>query len=142
MKSRVAILTAAIVFAAASVSIAQTTQQQPRPDDRTAPQAQPGPDSPEIQTRTAAPTNRQGELPSTTTYTNPPAPVVQAEPVAPAVEVAVPEPPAPAPVVAETETTTTGTEFEELPGSASPFPSVGLAGLALVAAGVLIRRKR
>jgi hypothetical protein len=42
--------------------------------------------------------------------------------------------------MAETTTTTAGSE--ELPGSASPYPSVALAGLALITMGVVTRRKR
>jgi LPXTG-motif cell wall-anchored protein len=48
--------------------------------------------------------------------------------------------PPPAPVTAETTTTTT--EYEELPGSASPYPSLTLGGLAMIAAGIVVRRKR
>ncbi len=145
MKARITTLGAAAVFAVATAVIAQS-QPQAQPEERSAPQVQPTGEQPEIQTRTAAPSNRQGELPSSTTYTSPPAPPVAAQAPPPA-EVAV-EPPAPAPppeppapVTAETTTTTT-TEYAELPGSASPYPSLTLGGLAMIAAGIVIRRKR
>jgi hypothetical protein len=133
MKTRFAVLAAATVFVLASAAFAQETRQE---GPRSAPQAQQVPDQPEIPTRTAAPSSRQGELPQTTTYTNPPAPPVAVQ-APPPVEVQVPVEPAPAPLVAETTTT----EYEELPGSASPYPSLALGGLALIAAGVVIRRK-
>lgn len=139
MKSRILVFAAATAFAFASATLAQQVQAQP--EERSAPQSQQASDQPEIPTRTAAPTSRQGELPSTTTYTSPPAAPVAEQPAPVEVPVAeAPAPvPAPAPVVAETNTTTT--TYEELPGSASPFPSVGLGGLALLTAGILMRRK-
>jgi hypothetical protein len=68
--------------------------------------------------------------PATTTYEArtapppPPAPVVEAP--------AAPPPPAPAPAPMERET---------LPKTASPYPTVAVAGLALVAAGLSLARK-
>lgn len=139
MKTKFTTLAVATAFALGSALFAQEV----RPEGQgNAPQAQQVPDQPEIPTRTAAPTTRQGEVPSTTTYTNPPAPapVVAVEVPAPAPVVEAPVEPAPAPVVAET--TTIATEYEELPGSASAYPSLALGGLALIAAGAVIRRKR
>jgi hypothetical protein len=136
MKTKLTTLAVASAFALASALFAQEV----RPEGRGAPQPQPAPAQPEIQTRTAAPTNGQGEV--TTTYTNPPAPapVVAVEvPAPPPLAVEAPVEPAPAPVVAET--TTIATEYEELPGSASSYPSLTLGGLALIAAGAVIRRK-
>jgi hypothetical protein len=136
MKTKLTTLAVATAFALASALFAQEA----RPEGQgNAPQAQQVPDQPEIPTRTAAPTT-QGEVPTTTTYTNPPAPVVAVEvPAPPPVAVEAPVEPEPAPVVAET--TTVATEYEELPGSASAFPSLTLGGLALIAAGAMIRRK-
>ncbi|HEU5249836.1 MAG TPA: hypothetical protein VFW15_07600 [Thermoanaerobaculia bacterium] len=139
MKARITTLGAAAVFAVATAVVAQS-QPEVQPEERSAPRAQPTGEQPEIQTRTAAPSNRQGELPSSTTYTNPPAPPAAAQ-APPAAEVEMPQPaPPPAPVTAETTTTTT--EYEELPGSASPYPSLTLGGLAMIAAGIVVRRKR
>jgi hypothetical protein len=141
MKARMTTLALAAAFVFASAAFAQQTQSSPT--DRKAPQAQQVPDQPEIPTRTAAPSSGQGEIPATTSYTNPNPPAPPAEAQAPAVEAPVALAPAPvappAPMV--TDTTTTTTAYEELPGSASPFPSIGLGGFALIAAGVLMRRK-
>lgn len=137
MKTRMTTIMLAAALVVASAAFAQQTQSSST--DRKAPQAQQVPGQPDIPTRTSAPRSGQGDVPSTTSYSNPPAPPVAVE--APAVEVPVAEAPAPvpppAPVVAETTTTT----YEELPGSASSFPSIGLAGLALVTVGLVIRRK-
>ena len=138
MKTRITTLAVATAFALASALFAQEVRQE---SQRSAPQAQQVPDQPEIPTRTAAPTTGQGQLPSTTSYSNPPAPPVAVEAPPPvAVEVEVPVEPAPAPVVAET--TNVATEYEELPGSASPYPSLTLGGLALIGVGMVIRKKR
>jgi hypothetical protein len=138
MKTKLTTLAVATAFTLASALFAQEV----RPEGQgNAPQAQQVPDQPEIPTRTAA--TGRGEVPTTTIYTNPPAPapVVAVEvPEPPPVAVEAPVEPAPAPVVAET--TTIATEYEELPGSASAFPSLALGGLALIAAGAVIRRKR
>lgn len=136
MKTKLTTLAVATAFAFGSALFAQEVR--PEVQGNT-PQAQQVPDQPEIPTRTAA--TGQSEVPSTTTYTNPPAPapVVAVEVPAPAPLVEAPVEPAPAPVVAET--TTIATEYEELPGSASAYPSLTLGGLALIAAGALIRRK-
>jgi hypothetical protein len=138
MKTKLTTLAVATALALGSALFAQEVR--PEVQGNT-PQAQQVPDQPEIPTRTAV--TGRGEGATTTTYTNPaaPAPVVAVEvPAPPPVAVEVPIEPAPAPVVAET--TTIATEYEELPGSASAFPSVALGGLVLIAAGAVIRRKR
>lgn len=136
MKTKLTTLAVATAFALGSALFAQEV----RPEVQgSTPQAQQVPDQPEIPTRTSA--TGRGEVPTTTTYTNPPAPAPAVEaPAPPPAAVEVPVEPAPAPVVAET--TTIATEYEELPGSASAHPSLALGGLALVAAGLLLRRKR
>ncbi|HEY6065706.1 MAG TPA: hypothetical protein VIY96_06090 [Thermoanaerobaculia bacterium] len=140
MKTRITALAGATLLTIATVGYAQqpqTSSGRTSDSGRTPPQAQQVPDQPEIQTRTAAPSTRQGQLPQTTTYTNPPVAVQAPAPPPVAVEVPAPVEPAPAPIVAETTTTT----YEELPGSASPYPSIALGGLALIAAGALIQKK-
>ena len=129
MKRQIATLAFAGIFLAATAALAQT-------ELRKAPQAQ---QVDEPKTVPAAENTGVSKAPvkqETTVTTQETAP---AQPVT-GTYVAPPPPPAPAPVE-RTETTGT-TTYNTLPKTASPYPSMALGGIALLAAAALVRRKR
>jgi len=129
MKRQIATLAFAGIFLAATAALAQTEQ-------RKAPQAQ---QVDEPKTVPAAENTGVSKAPvkqETTVTTQETAPT--------GTYVAPPPPPAPAPAPAPVERTeTTGTTtYDTLPKTASPYPSMALGGIALLAAAALVRRKR
>lgn len=136
MKGRIATLALSGVFVVAMAGLAQerpaAPQAQPVDEPKTVPSAETRPVSKvppstgttvTIQGTAPAPPNLQPQTTTTTTT----------------IEAPVPPPPAPPPVAVET--TTTATEYETLPTTASPYPSLALGGLTLLAAAGLLRRK-
>ena len=129
MKRQIATLAFAGIFLAATAALAQTEQ-------RKAPQAQ---QVDEPKTVPAAENTGVSKAPvkqetTVTTQETAPAQPVTGTYVAP--------PPAPPPAPVERTETTGTTTYDTLPKTASPYPSMALGGIALLAAAALVRRKR
>ena len=128
MKRQIATLAFAGIFLAATAALAQTEQKAPQAQQVDEPKTVPAAENTGV---SKAPVKQETTV--TTQETAPAQPVT-------GTYVAPPPPPAPAPVE-RTETTGT-TTYNTLPKTASPYPSMALGGIALLAAAALVRRKR
>ena len=128
MKRQIATLAFAGIFLAATAALAQEQRKAPQAQQVDEPKTVPAAENTGV---SKAPVKQETTV--TTQETAPAQPVT-------GTYVAPPPPPAPAPVE-RTETTGT-TTYNTLPKTASPYPSMALGGIALLAAAALVRRKR
>jgi len=125
MKRRIATLAFAGIFLAATGALAQEQRKAPQAQQVDEPKTVPAAENTGV---SKAPVKQE-----TTVTTQETAP---AQPVTGTTTYAAPPPPA----TVETETART-TTYDTLPKTASPYPSMALGGVALLAAAALVRRK-
>jgi LPXTG-motif cell wall-anchored protein len=133
MKKRIATLAMSGVLVAAMAGFAQerpkAPEAQPVDEPKTVPSAETKP------LANVPPAGATVKVQGTQPAPVPPPPAPAATTTT--VELPAPPPPAPPPVAVEKTTT----EYEALPKTASPYPSIALTGLTLLAAAGLVRRK-